>query len=109
MQHLTLPAAHSRLGTAGLMHGCARVDTTTAHQTENSHSRLRLRSVTAHHASSGMFGSTHAPEASSEEAPLQRDRRTEKVYLGNCDLFKEDTAVASGNLSFLCRLKSAVP
>jgi len=68
MQHLTLPAAHSGLDTAGLMTGARGRTPATAHQAENSHSRLRLRPITGHHVSPGMFGSTYAPEASPESA-----------------------------------------
>lgn len=32
----------------------------------------------------------------------------ETVYLDICTLFKEETAVAYGNLVFLCQLKQAV-
>jgi hypothetical protein len=37
------------------MHACVGADRTTAHQAKNSHPRLGLRSLTAHHASPGMF------------------------------------------------------
>ena len=51
MLNLTLPSAHSRLGTAGLMTGVHGRTPATAHTAENSHVQLRLRPITGHHAS----------------------------------------------------------